>query len=154
MKHLPAVLLGAALLTLLAALVACGGGDKTPQLGNGPADDIHGVWNGTYTPSNTGQGGAFCMVIQQDGRALSGKIAFSGGSPVDITGAIAGNQLNLVWSGLSSASANPSATAGIELGGSLSGTDSNGGASGAWVAAGTGASGSWTAQQSGAANCS
>jgi hypothetical protein len=153
MKRFPAVLLALSLL-LPATAAACGGDDKAPRIGEGPADDVHGAWQGTYMAADATQGGAFCVLIEQDGRALSGSIAFNGGAVSDIGGVISQSTLLLTW-GPALEESPRSMTTDIAAGGTLNGQVTQGTASGTWIGASSAVvRGDWALQRSTAIDCS
>jgi hypothetical protein len=135
-------LLGALAVCLIGLGVACGGSDTTPEIGNGPAENVKGVWEGDYTGAGTSPSGTFCLDFQQDDRQLTGSIAFDGGGPNELSGLIAENRLSFVWGPL--ASATPAVGTNISSGGgAFSGNVSAGTVSGTYSVASTGDHGAW-----------
>ncbi|MEO8458523.1 MAG: hypothetical protein ABI559_12020 [Chloroflexota bacterium] len=137
----------------LLAIAACGGDDSTPSdLGNGPANDVNGTWEGDYT-SATGATGHFCLDIEQDNRTIGGKVAFDGGPPAQISGAIATNRLVFNWGQLAAASATSAVPTNIAASGTFSGTAEAGTFTGTYTVTVTGDHGDWTGHLSTLDDC-
>jgi hypothetical protein len=133
----------------LLALAACGGNDTTnPDLGNGPANDVAGTWEGDYTSAN-GPTGQFCVEIEQSNRAITGKIAFDGGPVTQISGAIAFN-----WGQIVGASATSAVPTNIAASGTFSGTAEAGTMTGTYTVTVTADHGDWSGHLSTKDNCS
>ena len=153
-KHFPAVLLGMLVLAVVAAGLACGD-DKQPQIGSGPADDIDGVWFGTYIASDGSQSGSFCVNFEQDNRGITGQISFNGGEPTEIGGVITENTFLFTWGAGLLTSPDPNIPVDITLGGgTMNGTVSGDTLSGTWIAAASvDVHGDWTATRLESSTC-
>jgi hypothetical protein len=148
------VLIGAAIALLALAGVACGGDDTSPHLNQGPADDVHGVWQGTYMAADGSQSGTFCVNLEQDDRGLTGAMAFNGGAGTEVGGIINQSSIILTWGPALDPSATPPTATDISVGGTLNGTNNGGTASGTWIAAASvDVHGDWTASHTDAENC-
>jgi hypothetical protein len=131
--------------------VACGGDDTTPEIGNGPADNVKGVWEGEYMGADASPSGTFCLNFEQDNRQLTGAIAFDGGGETALSGLIAESRLSFIWGPPASATA---VDTGISSGGTFSGDVSAGTASGTYTVSSTTAHGDWTGHLSNKHACS
>jgi hypothetical protein len=143
MTRIPAPLIGALSVCLVGLAVACSGSSTAPEIGNGPAENVKGVWEGDYTGADTSPSGTFCLSFQQDNRQLAGSIAFDGGEPAELNGLIAEDRLSFVWGPLASATS----AVGTNIssgGGTFSGNVSAGTVSGTYTVAGTADHGAWT----------
>lgn len=139
------VLLGALVLAAVVAGLACGD-DKQPQIGSGPADDIDGVWSGTYIAYDGSQSGSFCISFEQDNRGITGDISFDGGAPAAIGGVIAESTLVLAYGTGLESPLDPNLPTSIAAGGTMNGTVSGDSLSGTWIAAASvDVHGDWTA---------
>jgi hypothetical protein len=147
-------LLAVLALSLLSIAMACGDDDSTmPQLGEGPAENVEGVWEGSYASAN-GPAGAYCLSLEQDGRAIEGTITFDGGQSAEIQGAIAEDQMNLIWGQMAAASYTPAALpTTISSSGSFSGKVSAGTLDGTYAITETGDHGMWSGHRSAETAC-
>jgi hypothetical protein len=144
-KHIPAVLM---VLVLSAAAIACGDDNPQPQIGGGPADNIEGTWQGTYIAADGSQGGSLCLVFEQDGRGITGRISFDQGEFTSIGGVITENTLALAYGAGLESPIDTNIPADIAAGGTLTGTTNEdaSGMSGTWIAAASlDVHGDWTA---------
>lgn len=139
------MLFGALVLAVVAFGLACGG-DKQPQIGSGPADDIAGVWSGTYIAYDGSQSGSLCVNFEQDNRGITGEISFNDGAPAEIGGVITESALSLAYGAGLATALDPNLPADISAGGTLNGIVSEGSLSGTWIAAASvDVYGDWTA---------
>ena len=76
--------------------LACGD-DKQPQIGSGPADDIDGVWSGTYIAARRQPERFLLHQLRAGQPRLTGDISFDGGAPAQIGGVIAESALSLAY---------------------------------------------------------
>jgi hypothetical protein len=136
---------------LLAAFVACGDDDTSP-IGEGPAENVDGVWEGTYT-SSTGATGTYCIDFDQDGRNLGGTIAFDGAESTQITGAIAEARMVFNWGQLAAASATSDVPDTISGSGTFSGNVAAGTFTGSYSVTVTGDRGDWAGHRSDQRSC-
>lgn len=151
-KRIPAVLIGLLLVAALGLAVACGGDNPQPQIGEGPADNVDGEWQGTYVASDGSQNGTLCLKFEQNGRGITGEARFDEGDAVQIGGVITESTLVLAYgAGLESSPGANLATA-IAAGGTLNGTTNEAGdtITGTWIAAASvDVNGDWTATKLG-----
>jgi hypothetical protein len=134
---------GVLIVCLVALTVACGSSSTTPNIGNGAAVNVKGVWEGAYTGQDAAHSGTFCVDFQQDNRQISGSVAFDGGEATVISGLVVEDRISFVWGALASATA--AAGANISSGGgTFSGNVSAGTASGSFTITSTAATGTWT----------
>lgn len=153
-KRFPAVLLGLLTAALLAAGLACSGDDTQPQLGSGPADDVHGAWKGSYVASDGSQYGNFCVIFEQDNRGLKGTVKFNENAETEIGGVITESTLLFTWGAGLQTTQNPSISADISAGGTMNGTVTDKTAAGTWIAASSsGVHGSWHAEHQDSGDC-
>src|ERR1700682_6487803 len=103
MARVSAPLLGTLAVCLIGLTVACGGSNTTPDIGNGPAVNVKGVWEGAYTGQDAADSGTFCVDFQQDNRQISGSVAFDGGEATVISGLVVEDRISFVWGALPSA---------------------------------------------------
>ncbi len=152
MIRISAALLGALAVCLIGLAVACGGSSTSPDIGNGPAVDVKGVWEGAYTGQDAAQSGTFCVDFQQDNRQISGSVAFDGGQATAISGLVVEDRISFVWGALASAASavGSSISSG---GGTFSGNVSAGTASGGFTMTSTAATGAWTGHTSDKRSC-
>lgn len=152
-RYLPAVLLGAIVLAFVALGLACGD-DKQPQIGSGPADDIDGVWSGTYIAYDGSQSGSLCVNFEQDNRGITGEISFNGGTPASIGGVITESALSLAYGAGLATALDTNLPADISAGGTLNGVVNESALSGTWIAAASvDVHGDWNATRDEAGLC-
>lgn len=133
---------------LLGTFVACGGDDDS-QIGEGPAETVDGVWEGTYTNAAAATG-TFCIDFEQDNRVLGGTIAFDGIASSQISGAIAEDRMVFNWGPLLAAGDGPMTISGS---GTFSGNVSAGTFDGSYSVAVTSDQGSWSGHRSEKPSC-
>jgi hypothetical protein len=104
MTQISAPLLGALAVCLIGLAAACGGSSTTPDIGNGPAVNVKGVWEGAYTGQDAAHSGTFCVDFQQDNRQISGSVAFDGGEATVISGLVVEDRVSFVWGALAATS--------------------------------------------------
>jgi hypothetical protein len=139
MTRISAPLLGALTVCLIGLAVACGGSSTTPDIGNGQAVNVKGVWEGTCTVQDAVHSGTFCVDFQQDNQ-ISGSVAFDGGEATVISGLVTEDRISFVWGALTSATS----AVGTNIssgGGTFSGNVSAGTASGSFTITSTAATG-------------
>ena len=152
MTRISAPLLGALAICLIGLAVACGGSSTTPDIGNGPAVNVKGAWDGAYTGQDAAHSGTFCVDFQQDNRQISGSVAFDGGEATVISGLVVEDRISFVWGALAS----PTSAVGTNIssgGGTFSGNVSAGTASGSFTITSTAATGTWTGHISDKRTC-
>lgn len=137
---------------LLGAFVACGGDDKKSPIGEGPAENVDGVWEGSYT-SSTGPTGTFCIDFDQDNRVLGGTIAFDGTPSTQISGAIAEDRMVFNWGQLAAASATSDLPTTISGSGTFSGNVAAGTFDGSYSVTVTADHGTWSGHRSDQRSC-
>jgi hypothetical protein len=153
MNRISAPLLGVIAVCLIGLGVACGGGSTTADIGNGPAVNVNGIWEGAYTGQDAAHSGTFCADFQQNNRQISGSVAFDGGQATAISGLVVEDRISFVWGAL--ASATTAVGSGISAGGgTFSGNVSAGTASGGFTMTSTAATGAWTGHTSDKRSCS
>ena len=143
MTRISGPLLGVIAVCLIGLAVACGGGSTTSDIGNGPAVNVKGIWEGAYTGQDAAHSGTFCVDFQQDNRQVSGSIAFDGGQATVISGLVVEDRISLVWGALASATS-AVGTSISSGGGTFSGNVTAGTASGSFTITSTAATGAWT----------
>jgi hypothetical protein len=147
-KRIPAVLIGTMLVATLGLAVACGDDDPQPQIGEGPADNVDGDWEGTYVASDGSQNGTLCLSFDQDGRGITGEVSFDDGEAVQIGGVITESTLVLAYGAGLESPIDAALATDIAAGGTLNGTVGEDGEaiSGTWIAAASvDVHGDWTA---------
>lgn len=153
-KHFSAVLLGTIAAALVAFGLACGGDDTQPHLNEGPVDDVHGIWQGTYMASDGSQNGAFCVQLDQDTRGLAGFVSFNNGPASEIGGIINEHSILLTWGPALHASYTPGGTSDIAAAGTMNGTSNNGAMTGTWIAGSPDVHGDFSANHTDGDQCS
>lgn len=142
-----------ALGVVLALTLACGDDDTAENAGggqnpDGPAEDVAGPWQGTYSSDSGVRSGALCLTIEQDNREITGAILFQDEPLLRVGGTIANDTMAIVWSpqtgGAGSATPEQSASVGFITGGTLTGVVEGDSFEGAWTSLDSDR-GTWTA---------
>jgi hypothetical protein len=147
----------APLLLLAAACMGDDDDDVDVDIPDHPAEDVAGVWEGELASDRLDRELPICVEIEQDGRALEGRMVMDGQPPVQVAGTVDETTMTLLWG--PGAGDEPDAAPmpgsgeyAVTAGGSLTGRLDDGAVAGRWGGLGLD-EGSVQLQESDAGEC-